>query len=107
MQVCGFVVVFNNSLLPLFVFMHASLGFSACSCSCLSLYLQDTMMESKKDFSKLKSVVTFFFLRQCVFNAIGADIKYHKVRDMRTFACVDLCVWLGGVGGLEQTQASH
>lgn len=40
-------------------------------------------------------------------NVIGADIKYHKVRDMRTFACVDLCVWLGGVGGLEQTQASH
>lgn len=40
----------------------------------------------------------FFFGGQCVLNVIGADIKYHKVRDMRTFVCVDLCVWLGRGG---------
>lgn len=53
----------------------------------------------KKGFLKVKKrCYIFFFLRQCVFNAIGADIKYHKVRDMRTFVCVDLCVWLGRGG---------
>lgn len=93
MQVCGFVVVvFNNSLYPLFVLMHASLDFSACSCSCLSLYLQDRMMSFKR-YIKVKSIFLTVY-----FNTL---VQILKASIIEWETCVCVCVYLYVYGGWE------
>lgn len=81
MQVCGFVVVFYNSLYPLFVFMHASLDLVHVLVHVsLSLYLQDRMLQFKKGFFKVKKKALLHFFGLCFFNALVQILKASIIR---------------------------
>lgn len=95
MQVCGFVVVYNNSFYPLFVLMHASLDFSACSCSRLSLSVSPR--QNDVIFKQRCNISSSLFFGWCSLNTpvqiLKASIAEWK---MCARVCVCLYVWMGG-----------